>query len=192
MECKAKLANFQSRPQRKFLPATKYFKLCQTTSQGQHVDDTNKSPLTQVLNSVVHHRNLYVQISILNKQVEAVCDSGASISRLSEKRFNQINENHRVKIQASTTRLSSANQMPVQIKGTVYVPIKIGPKTYEHTFYVLIEAASDCLLGLDFLELNNCDALFSEGKLKINRNTLVPLYKEHFSFDEKQVYRVVA
>ena len=87
---------------------------------------------------------------------------------------------------------ASANQMPIQIKGTVSVPIKIGPKTYEHTFYVLIEAASDCLLGLDFPEANKCDALFSEGKLKIDRNILVPLYRKQFSFDEKQVYRVVA
>ena len=138
------------------------------------------------------HRSLYVQISILNKQVESVCDSGASVSCLSEELFNQINENHQVKIQPSTTRLSSANQMPIQIKGTVSVPIKIGPKPYEHTFYVLIEAASDCLLGLDFLETNKCDALFSERKLKIDRNTLVPLYRKQFSFDEKQVYRVVA
>ena len=138
------------------------------------------------------HRSLYVQISILNKQVEAVCDSGASVSCLREKLFNQINENHQVKIQPSTTRLSSANQRPIQIKGTVSVPIKIGPKTYEHTFDVLIKAASDCLLGLDFLETNKCDALFSESKLKIARNTLVPLFRKQFSFDEKQVYRVVA
>ena len=138
------------------------------------------------------HRSLYVQISILNKQVEAVCDSGASVSCLSEKLFNQINENHQVKIQPSTTRLSSANQMPIETKGTVSVPIKIGSKAYEQTFYVLIEAASDCLLGFEFPETNNCDALFSESKLKIDRNTLVTLYRKQFSFDEKQVYRVVA
>ena len=82
--------------------------------------------------------------------------------------------------------------MPTQIKGTVSVPNKIGPQTYEHTFHLLIEAASDCLLGLDFLETNNCGALFSESKLKIDRNTLVPLYRKQISFDEKQVYRVVA
>ena len=138
------------------------------------------------------HRSLYVQISILSKQVEAVCDSAASVSCLSEKIFKQINENHQVKIQPSITRLSSANQMPIQIKGTVSVPIRIGSKTYKHTFCVLIEAASDCLLGLDFLETNKCDTIFSEGKLQIDRNTLVPFYRKHFSFDEQQVYRVVA
>ena len=138
------------------------------------------------------HRSLYVQISILNKQLEAVCDSGTSVSCLSKTFFYQINENHQVKIQPGTTRLSSANQMPVQHKGTISLPIKIDPKTYEHTFYVWIEAASDCLLGLDFPETNNCDALFSESKLKFDRNTFIHLYRKQFSFDEKQIYRVVA
>ena len=55
--------------------------------------------------------------------------------------------------------------------------------------FVCIEV---CLLGLDFLETKNCDTLFSERKLKIDRNILVPLYGKQFSFDEKQVYRVVA
>ena len=82
--------------------------------------------------------------------------------------------------------------MPTQIKGTVSVPIKIGPKTYEQTFYVLVEAASDCLLGLDFLETKNCHALFSENKLKIDRKILVALYRKQFSFEDKQVYRVAA
>ena len=140
----------------------------------------------------MNHRCLYVQISILNKQVEAVCDSGASVSRLSEKLFNQINAKLQVKIQPSTTRLSTENQMPNQLKSTVSVPIKKGPKTYEHTFYVLIEAASDCLLGFDFLETKNCDARFSESKLKYDRNTSVLLYRKQFSFDKKRVYRVVA
>ena len=104
------------------------------------------------------------------------------MSYLSEKLFNQINENHQVKTQPSTTKLSTANQIAIQIKGTVSVPIKIDFKKYEHTFYVVIEAQSDCLPGLDFLETNCCDALFSEGKLKIDRNTLVPLSRKQFSF----------
>ena len=138
------------------------------------------------------HRSLYVQISISNKQVEDVCDSGASVSCLSEKLFNQINGNHQVKIQPSTTRLSSANQTPIQNQGTVSVPIRIGSKTYEHTLYVLKEAPSDCLLGLDFLETNKCDSLFSESKLKFDRNKLVPFYRKLFAFDERQVFGVVA
>ena len=82
--------------------------------------------------------------------------------------------------------------MPIQIKGTVFVPIKIDPKKHQLAFYVLKEAASDCLLGFNFLQTIRCDEVFSENKLKFDRNTLVPLYGKQFSFDEKQVYRVVA
>ena len=114
------------------------------------------------------------------------------MSCLNEKFLNQINENHQVKIQPSETRLSTANQMPIQIKSTVSVPIQIGPKNNEHTFCVLTQAVPDCLLGLDFLETNKCDALFPETKLKIDGNTLIPLYRKLFSFEEKQIYRVLA
>ena len=129
------------------------------------------------------HRSLHVHISFLNKQVEATCDGGASVSCLSEKLFDQINENHHVRLQPSRTRLGTANQMPIQIKGTVSVPIKIGPKTYDHTFYVSKKAVSDFLLEL---KTNNCHALFSESKLKNDRNTLVLLYRKQFSFDENK------
>ena len=95
------------------------------------------------------------------------------MSYLSDKLFNQINENHQIKIQPSILILGTANQKPIQTKGTASVPIETGPKMYEHIFYVIIEAASVCLLGLDFLETNDCDALFSESKLKTDRNTLV-------------------
>ena len=189
---KQKWPNYNQDRNAKFLTATKYFKLDQSTSQGQHVDDKNEGPLNQLPNSVVDYGSLYEQISILSEQVEAVCDSRASVSCLRGKLFNRVNENYQVKIKQSTTRLSIANLMPIQNKGTASVPVKIGPKKYERTFHVLIEAASDCLSGLDFLETDICDALFSEKKLKIDRNTLFPLHRKQFSFDEKQVYRVVA
>ena len=66
---------------------------------------------------------------------------------MSEKLFNQINEKHKVKTKPSTTRLSTSNQMPIQIKDTVSVPIQKGTKK-RLTFYVLEEAASNCPLGL--------------------------------------------
>ena len=132
-----------------------------------HVDDTNEGPVTQLFNSVVDHRSWYVQISVLNKQLEAVCDSGASVSCLSEKLFNQISENHQVKIQPSTTRLSNANQMLIITEGPVSAPIEIGPRAYEHTFSALIEAASDCPLDLIFLTQKTVMHCFQKENLKM-------------------------
>ena len=81
-------------------------------SQGQHVDNTKNGSFTQFLKSVLDHRSLYVQISNLNKQVEAVCDNATSVSCVSEKHLNQNNKNHHVKIQPSTTRPNPSNQIP--------------------------------------------------------------------------------
>ena len=83
--------------------------------------------------------------------------------------------------------LSTANQKPIQIQGSVSIRNQKGPKKYKHIFYVSIEAASVCLPGHDCLETNNCDALFSQNKLKFDRNTLLPFYRKQFSFEEKQV-----
>ena len=49
------------------LLSIKTTKLDQSTFRSHHVDDTNEGPITQLLDSVVDHRRLYVQISILNK-----------------------------------------------------------------------------------------------------------------------------
>ena len=118
---------------------------------------------------------------------DAVCDSRASVSCLNVKLFSQSNEIHQIKKQPSTSRLRTANQMLIRIKSTVSVPIQIGPKMYEHTFYVLLKAVSGCLMGLDFLETNKCDALFSEGELKVDRKALVLFYRKQLSFEEQQV-----
>ena len=57
-----------------------------------------------------------------------------------QKLLDNLNQSHEVKIQPIALRLSSKNQMPIQIEGTAAVPIQVGPKKYEHTFYDLIEA----------------------------------------------------
>ena len=79
---------------------------------------------------------------------------------LVKKFFNALNGSHQVTIQPNTTRLSTANQMPIQFNGRVATAIQIGPKTYEPTIYVLIEAASIFLLGFNFPGTSNCDGFF--------------------------------
>ena len=55
-----------------------------------------------------------------------------------------------------------------------------------------MRAVSDCLLRFHFLETNSCDAIFPKRQFTNDGNTLVPFYREQFSFDEKQVHQVVA
>ena len=48
------------------------------------------------------------------------------------------------------------------------------------------------MLGLDFLETNKCDPLFSCMKLKLDSNSSVPLYHKQFDYGNDNVFRVIS
>ena len=48
------------------------------------------------------------------------------------------------------------------------------------------------MLGLDFLETNKGDPLFSCMKLKLDSNSFVPLYHKQFEYGHNNVFRVLA
>ena len=58
------------------------------------------------------------------------------------------------------TQLKAANQLPVDTRGIVRLPVKIGGIKFEHKFHALAKFAAECFIGLDFLEDHQCDLLF--------------------------------
>ena len=68
----------------------------------------------------------------------------------------------------------------------------IGPNSYEHHFCFLDKSESVCLLGLDFLETNKGDPLFSCMKLKLDSNNFVPLYHKQLEYGHDNVFRVIS
>ena len=48
--------------------------------------------------------------------------------------------------------------------------------TFRHTFLVLEASEAECLLSLDFLETHKCDPMFSEKKLRLNRDTSANIF----------------
>ena len=65
-------------------------------------------------------------------------------------------------------------------------------KHHEHEFHVLENTETDCLLGLDFLESNRCDPLFSRMELRLDPSHSVRMYHKTFDYHSKTVFRVVA
>ena len=88
----------------------------------------------QTLNSVIDHRSVFVQLSICGKIIEAVCDSGASVSCLSSNVFDQIKQLQKLKLEPTQDKLVAANKLPIQTRGKVLLLLKIGPKQFEHVF----------------------------------------------------------
>ena len=144
------------------------------------------------LNSVVDSRSVFVRLKILDKDVEAVCDCGASVSCLSSEIYNELKKTYQITLETCTRSLRAANGLPIDVEGTIRVPVYLGNKLFHHEFRVLKKSEADCLLGLDFLERHKCDPLFSRMELKLESTHSVPLYHKNFEIDHNAIFRVVA
>ena len=131
-------------------------------------------------------------MKLYEKKIEAVCDCGASVSCLSPLIYDELKQTHKLDLKPCLRKLKAANGLPIEVKSVVRLPVVIGPKSYEHDFCVLDKSEADCLLGLDFLETNKCDPLFSCMKLKLDSNSFVPLYHKQFEYDHDNVCRVIS
>ena len=103
-----------------------------------------------------------------------------------------MKQTHKLDLKPCLRKLRAANGLPIEVKGVVRVTVVIGPKSYEHDFCVLDKSEADCLLGLDFLETNECDQLFSCMKLQSDSHSFVPLYHKKFDYGHDNVFRVIS
>ena len=131
-------------------------------------------------------------MKICGKNIEAVCDCGASISCLSPLIYDELKQTHKLDLKPCLRKLRAANGLPIEVEGVVRVPVVLGPQSYEHDFCVLDISEADCLLGLDFLETNKCDPLFSCMKLQLDSHSFVPLYHKKFDYSHDNVFRVIS
>ena len=169
------------------------FELKASSPEGQRADkNTSPRPQNQTLNSVVDHRNVFIQIKFFDRIIEAICDSGASVSCFSIKIYDSLKTKHSLKMEPSRTQLKAANQLNIETRGNVRLPVKIGGIKVEHKFHVLLKSEADCLIGLSFLEDYQCDPLISKMKLRLNDDTCVALYHKVFQIQTNLVFCVVA
>ena len=155
--------------------------------------NTAKGPQqTIILNSVVDTRSVFVAIQVCDKLIEAVCDCGAGASCLSPFVFEDLQKTNGIQLNKCNKNFEAANGPPIGVKGIITVPLTVGNKDYENEFHVLENTETDCLLGLDFLESNQCDPLFSRMELRLDPSHSVRMYHKIFDYHTNTVFRVVA
>ena len=87
----------------------------------------------------------------------------------------------------------AANQAEIPVPGTVTLPISLASNRYQQQFFVLKSSEADCLLGLDFLEDNHCDALFSSMQLRLPTSHTFPLINSPKALsDSSEQVKVIA
>ena len=152
------------------------FKLKAPAYQRGNCTGNSKSlQQTECFISVVDDKSVFVQVTVCETPLDAVCDTGASVSCLSPKVFIRLLQKIQSSLKPWSKRILAANQgeIKVEVEGTV--EMKTASMTFLHAFLVLEACESECLLDLDFLETHKCDPMFSEMKLHFNRGTCANL-----------------
>ena len=124
---------------------------------------------------------MFIQIKTFDRIVDAICDSGASVSCLSSEIYDSLKLKHSLKLEPALRQLKAANQLPIDSRGLVRLPISLGGRKFDINFHVLAKSEADCPIGLDFLEDHQCGPFFSQKKLQVNDDTLVPLYHKVYT-----------
>ena len=86
----------------------------------------------------------------------------------------------------------AANGLPIGVKRINRVPLMIGNKHYEHEFHVLENTETDYVLGIDFLESNQCDPPFSRMEFRLDPSHSIRMNHKTFDYHTNTVFRVVA
>ena len=157
-------------------PTPKFKLKAPAYQRGSCAGNSKSLQQTECLNSVVDDKSVFVRVTVCEIPVDAVCDTGASVSCLSPKAFVRLPQKIQSSLKPCSKRLLAANQGEIKVKGEVTVEMKITSMTFRHTFLVLETAEAECLLRPDCLETHKCNPMFSEMKLRLNRGTSANLF----------------
>ena len=119
-------------------------KLKSSTLTGRSADnETSSDPQPQLLNAVMDHRTIFFKIQVFDRINEALCHSGSSVSCLSSAILDSLRSKIPLELSPSTKQLKAANQLPIETRSTVNLPVQIAEKVFDHTFHVLVKSESD-------------------------------------------------
>ena len=143
-------------------PTPKFELKAPAYQRGNCAGNSKSLQQTECLNSVVDEKSVFVRVTVCEIPLDAVCDTGASVSCLSPKVFVRLPPKIQSPFRPCSKQLLATNQGEIRVKSEITVEMKIASMTFRHTFFVLEASEAECLLSLDFLETHKCDHMFSE------------------------------
>ena len=91
--------------------------------------------------------------------IPVMIDSGASISLISDDFWRLLSQ---PPLSRSSSSLVAANGSPLNVLGSVALPLNIGKETVQHAFNVVASLNVSCLFGADLLRDHNCVVNFKD------------------------------
>ena len=129
---------------------TSNFKLKAPAYQRGNCAGNSKSlKQTECLNSLVDDKSVFVRVTVREIPLDAVCDTGASVSCLSPKVFIRLPQKIQSSLKPCSKRLLASKQGEIKVKGEVTVEMKIASMTFRHAFLSLEASAAELKLRLN-------------------------------------------
>ena len=119
-----------------------------------------------------------VQVSMFNLSVQALIDSGAAVSCISEEFYQYVQSNsQKAHLQRSTIHhVKGVSGQSLLVCGEITIPIVLNRLTIHHTFQVIRKLSRPVILGVDFLSQHKTSINWSTHTLEIQGGiTEVPL-----------------
>ena len=145
---------------------------CRVEAPGKNQGENSK-PATATINLSGNPNSCLVKLGRTN--FRALVDSGAEVSLLHQRAFNQIK--NKPKLKKTKLCLQSVSGESLGVLGTAIVNISVGGEVRDHEFVIVSEMNRNMILGMDWLVQNKVNLYFGLGKLKIG-STYVSLEKD--------------
>lgn len=110
-----------------------------------------------------HNDGLYLDIQVQNISVNALIDTGSTVSIIHTQKFGLLPAETQENILPTNCVLRMADGGPVSCKGKVTIPLCRGDKTY-HQQVLIAEIEAPFVLGYDFLYNYQCSLDISKGQ----------------------------
>ena len=110
------------------------------------------------------------QIQINEEFVDCLLDTGAYTSFISERYC--IKRNFQMEIIQNRKNWVTANGIPIQTTGQVYLQVRFNDNRFMAPFIVAKELAQDVIIGVDILKPNRCIIDFDKNILICGKGTL--------------------
>ena len=137
-----------------------------------------------------------LKILISNRAVDALVDTGASISCISEYLCERIISNYHQKVARDNKFLGKPVFNAIRgvcgeihpVRGTIELPFSINGLKVVHTFHIFSRLEHQMILGLDFLEAYKASINLSESTISFYEGAIeTPMYtaKQPYSMSDK-------
>ena len=113
-----------------------------------------------------------ILIQLQQLQYRSLVDSGAEISLISQKVFNNLK--YPVPLRRKRVQLQAANGSSLNVLGSVDLDFKLGGLKLTHSFTVVSNLNRNIILGRDFLVNHGVRLYYDLAKLRVGK-TYVPL-----------------